>query len=458
MKSVNRSLLICFFVPLLAFAAPRRNPPGPITEIRDVSIIDVLGGTATPHQDILIRAGRIAAIRKAAAHSAETRFVIPGLWDMHVNLWPQNPQLALYVVNGVTGVRDMGTDLKRIRAWRAQIARGTMIGPQIYASGPVVSSLPDPPDSRPPVTLVQTADDARRTFNRYYDDRVDFIRVARLSRSAFESLGEASRHGGLPFSGTVSDSISAFSAAQERMSSIEQLSGIALSCSNNEPDLRNQLLAAEAENDSAAIQRVDAEILQSWDRAKAAQLWDLFRRYDVWQTPLLTSWQRNSGDEVSVATAEAARRYVPVSVRKKWKQPESGDSLATRQYEFALRIAGEMARAGVPMLAGSDTGNDWTVPGISLQEELTVLVKAGLTPAQAIRTATYEPARMMRKEATQGQVKKGYVADLVVLSANPLLDIANVRKIETVVIRGRQIGKRGINRILSEAAGAAPRT
>jgi imidazolonepropionase-like amidohydrolase len=369
-----------------------------------------MGGQITPHQDIVIRGDRIADVRPAATSGKEIRFVMPGLWDMHVHLWYAQPQFPLFLANGVTGVRDMGSDLQRVRRWQAEIAKGTLPGPRIYASGPVLSTVAAAPDALLPVQVVTTPDEARRAFNRYYDDRVDFIKIVDLSEPAFEALAEASRHGGLPFAGHVPDSVSAFTAAQDRMVSMEHLFGIGLACSSKESELRSRLLAAKATNDRDALAGIETEILSTYDRVAAAALFDLFRRYEIRQTPALTLWSRMKGSE-----------------------------LGPQQYEFALKLTAEMAKAGVPILAGTDTGDPGTVPGETLQDELGLLVKAGLSPAQALRSATVEPARLMHKEATLGQVRKGYAADLVVLSANPLDDIANARKIEMVLVRGKLV-------------------
>jgi hypothetical protein len=360
--------------------------------IPDVSVVDVVNGLIEPHQDIVIRGDRIAAVRPAATRVRETRFVIPGLWDMHVQLGDARPPFPFFLAHGVTGIRDMGTDLKRVRGWEPG-------GPRIYASGLALSAA--------------TPDAARRMFNLYYDARVDFIQIGDLPEPAFEALAEASRHGGLPFAGDLPDSISASSAARDRMVSMEHLIGIALACSSKETELRNKLVAARAANERDAVSKVESEIIDTYDAVAARDLWDLFRRYDVRQTPVLTGWSGRTGAE------------------------------------FASRLTGDMAKAGVPILAGAASG-------FALQDELELLVKAGLTPLEALRAATYEPARLMHRQSTFGQIRKGYAADLVVLGGNPLANIGNTRRIETVFLRGR-IVKPGpsVRGALSGAAAAS---
>jgi hypothetical protein len=126
---------------------------------------------------------------------------------MHVHLWNEDPQLGLYLENGVTTVRDMGSDLKKVRLLEARIARGEIAGPRIYASGATVSASPAAPDSRIPVNVIRTPNEARRISDAYYDERVDVIRTLDLDARSFEALAERSRHDGIPFAGTLPDSV-----------------------------------------------------------------------------------------------------------------------------------------------------------------------------------------------------------------------------------------------------------
>jgi hypothetical protein len=277
-----------------------------------------------------------------------------------------------------------------------------------------------------PVNVVRTPNEARRIFDAYYDDRVDVIRTLDLDARSFEALAERSRHDGIAFAGTLPDSVPAADAALDRMVSMEHLFGIGLACSSKETELRARLRAAT----SAEAQALDTEIMDTYDAAAANSLWDLFRRYGVRQTPMLTSWSRMACLNGPV---EGLSSLAP-STRAAWKpqQPESDRA----HYDFALKLTHDMARAGVPILAGSDTGEPWTVPGIELHRELELLTAAGLSPAEALRAATLEPAKLMRPD-DPGEIRKGSIADLVVLTANPLSDIRNTRAIEQVILRGK---------------------
>jgi imidazolonepropionase-like amidohydrolase len=157
------------------------------------------------------------------------------------------------------------------------------------------------------------------------------------------------------------------------------------------------------------------------------------------------------------ATPGPDLKYIEKSIRDKWPTPETptDKSQAAAQYDFVFRLTGDMAKAGVPILAGTDTGDPYTVPGFELHKELALLVKAGLTPAAALRAATTEPARLMHREHELGEVKPGYDADLVILNADPLTDIANTRRIESVVLRGRVFDRAELNGMLARTAAAS---
>ena len=114
-----------------------------------------------------------------------------------------------------------------------------------------------------------------------------------------------------------------------------------------------------------------------------------------------------------------------------------------------------MRRAGVQILAGTDTPNPFCYPGLSLHDELALLVEAGLTPLEALQAATLKPARYLGMEKTLGTIEAGKAADLVLLEANPLEDIRNTKKIAAVVVRGKLLDRRALDGMLAEVEAAA---
>jgi imidazolonepropionase-like amidohydrolase len=156
----------------------------------------------------------------------------------------------------------------------------------------------------------------------------------------------------------------------------------------------------------------------------------------------LSLWQRMAYIDVGARIADPRVREVPAAIRATWPKAEEEINHASQPetMKTAQRIVKQMRDCGVTILAGTDTGDPWTIPGVSLYEELRLLVEAGLTPMEALRSATALPAKYLRWDESVGLVRKGFVADFVLLSANPLVDIRNVSKVVGVSVRGQYFG------------------
>jgi imidazolonepropionase-like amidohydrolase len=363
--------------------------------IRNATIIDVVTGTGTPSRSILIHNAQIASIGAAIHVPQSTRtidgtgkFVIPGLWDMHVHLAARD-QLPAYVRYGVTGVRDMGSDYDRVNLWRGEIEKGSLIGPHIETCGPALDGVPSR-DPKLPVRIVRTPEEARTIFNQLDDESVDFIGILpQLPRDAYFALIERARKYYSAVAGDVPAAVSALEAVEARQKSIDHMAGILLACSSEEKRLRQAYVRALESGDREALGDVRTAALETYDQQKAATL---FGRLALFET-----------------------RLVPT---------------LAEPHEKLL----DMQRAGVIFLAGTDGGET----GESLHEELELMVASGFTPAQALRSATLEPARYLNAAAL-GTVEEGKTADLVILDADPLADIRNTRKIAGVVLGGKYL-------------------
>ncbi|MGD0303014.1 MAG: amidohydrolase family protein [Bryobacteraceae bacterium] len=363
--------------------------------IRNITLIDVATGTATPSRSILIHNAQIASIGPPLHVPLSTRiidasgkFVIPGLWDMHVHLTARE-QLPAYLRYGITGVRDMGSDYDRVNVWRGEIQKGSLIGPHIETCGPALDGVPSG-DPKRPVRVVRTPEEARTIFNQLDDESVDFIGILpQLPRDAYFALIERARKYYLAVAGDVPAPVSALEAVEARQKSIDHMSGILLACSSEEKRLRQAYVQALESGDREALADVRTAAIESFAQQKAATL---FGRMALFET-----------------------RLVPT---------------LAEPHEKLL----DMLRAGVVILAGTDGGK----PGESLHDELELLVAAGLTPAQALRSATLEPARYL-DALSLGTVEEGKTADLVILDTDPLADIRNTRKIAAVILGGKYL-------------------
>jgi cytosine/adenosine deaminase-related metal-dependent hydrolase len=210
----------------------------PTLVIRHVNVVDVVAGEVLPDQTVVVRGDRIAAIGASRDLAASTgprivdgrgRFLIPGLWDMHVHtVVPSGrPLLALYVANGVTGVRDMAGEWDTLRHWRAEIASGALVGPRIVASGPYLEGGEVPI----PHLLTRTPEEARLAVDSLARLGVDFIKVhGQLTRDTYFAAARAARERRIPFAGHVARGVTAAEASDSGQRSLEHLLAIPIPC------------------------------------------------------------------------------------------------------------------------------------------------------------------------------------------------------------------------------------
>lgn len=433
--------------------------------IHNINIVDVRSGDILAHRSILVRSGRIQSIAASirAPRSAEVvdgrgKYVIPGLWDMHVHLWYQENQFPMYLAWGVTGVRDMGSDLARVKHWRGEIKSGALIGPHIETCGPVVDGFPSE-DAKLPVVMVRSPAEARSTYDHLEQDlNVDFIKVdSRLPRDAYFALIERARKWGLPVAGPVPDTVTIEEAITARQNSIEHLSNVLLACSTEERKLLAPRANAIERKDSAAALTFEERTLATFDFKKADSLIERMARYASYQTPTLSKLRRETYADADELARDAHLKYIPSDVRKTWtdpreekkKQSEAALALYEQEYEKDGYLVDRMQRGGAPILAGTDTGQPYTFPGYDLHRELQLLVKAGLTPLQALRAATIVPAEYLDADESLGSVAQGRMADLVLLDADPLKDIHNTQKISAVVLGGKYLSRAKLDALLA---------
>jgi Amidohydrolase family len=394
--------------------------------VRDATVIDVVKGTRIHKCSVLIHGDKIAAVGPSLAAPKQTlvidgtgKYVIPGMWDMHVQLRGRE-QLPLYPAYGVTGVRDMGSELAHVKAWRAEIEKAVLPGPHIETCGPLIDGFPSD-DPRLPVMMVRSPAEARSMFDHLDDQQVDFIGVrVRLPREAYFALIERARKYYSHVAGPVPATVSVLEAIDARQKSIDQMSGISVACSTEERRLRAPRALAFDQGDGDAVHQAEVVAFDTFSAQKADSLFERMARYETRSVPMLASL-RVSPDFKGL-------------------------------YEKVVQMLLRMQNAGVVIMAGSGSGPAGTHPGEQLHEELELLVAAGLTPAQALRGVTLESAKYFRADDSLGTVQVGKVADLVLLDADPLTDIRNTRKIDAVVMGGKLLAKAKLNAMKNPAA------
>ncbi len=286
-----------------------------------------------------------------------------------------------------------------------------------------------------------------------------------LSRDAYFAIAEVCRREHVTFVGHVPDRVTAAEASDAGQKSIEHLTGVLRSCSNDEPLLIRKQFAAAPKKPTTGQSRERAlawqrDLLQSYSDKQAAALIAKFIRNQTWQVPTLILLRNDAYPTPETdASRDPRRKYIPLKVLANWEKGARDRDKGATPEEFALRtklmaaslrIVGKMNAAGVPIMAGTDTAAPFVFPGSSLHEELALLVQAGLTPMQALQAATKLPAEFLGKLQTQGTVEGGKFADLVLLDANPLDDIHNTQKIRAVILRGKFLERILVGRTIGQ--------
>jgi imidazolonepropionase-like amidohydrolase len=443
-----------FFPLLLLLAAIQSAPPPAALVFFRVTVIDASRSAPLHDQTVVIQGNRIAAVGPrtsvevppgARVVEGQGKFLVPGFWDMHVHTTVPGGRglLGLYVANGVTGVRDMAGEWDQITRWRAEIRAGTLAGPRIVASGPYLEGG----DVPIPHLLARTADEARAGVDSLIALGVDFVKVhTQLRPETYFAIARRARERGIPFTGHVPRTVGALAASDSGQRSIEHLLAIPAPCSPADSVALAPRFAVQA-----ALGRCSS--------ANLAELYARLVRNTTWITPTFTAqyeiaiWPGRDlpGDAFGHYLPDTLRRYVAAIFPMPAGIPAGADTVGRAMLALRMKQVASMRRAGVRVLAGTDAPLRNSPPGFGLHEELRLLVEGGLTPMEALRAATLEPAEYFGMADSLGTVTPGRIADLILLDADPLTDIRNTRRIRAVVANGRLIDSTARTRLLEGA-------
>ena len=420
-------------------------------------MIDVASGATHPDNTVLVAGNRITFVGPAANATVPAgarvidgrgKFLIPGLWDMHVHGFVyvfSDFAGPLMIANGITGARDMGYYVDTTLNWKSRIASGREIGPRL-----IVGARVDGPVNKAGfVSHVVTEQDGVRavdTLVRKKDgsSRADFIKpYSWVPRAAYFGLAAEARKLNVPFAGHVPYSVSVVEASNAGQRSIEHEDDLMRACSSRDSVLRARFADTTTlapGSQLAVIRSAARELRASYDPAKCRSVIQTLARNHTWVTPTLVVYQPYAHAFDSASSHPELAKYVPGLVQGGWRRRASGlspsDSMVVRSY-FSFDRTRDLRNAGVKLLAGTDMPQAFVYPGFSLHDELALLVRSGLTPLEALRTATYNPADYFGALDSLGTITQGKVADLVLLDADPLVDIRNTRRISAVIANGR---------------------
>lgn len=457
--------------------------------IRGATVVNVTDGSLLMDQSVLIEDNRIVAVGPAdevqvpgdvEVVEAEGKYLIPGLWDMHVHsvanvaldmsiesvaAWEWH--FPLFLAHGVTGVRNMNDGagdptLELANSVKRRLTEGELVGPPRFLnSGP---SLDGDPPLVGNAVVVRTAADAQAAVAQLASHGADLVKVyENLSREAYFAILDEARRQGIPVDGHAPFRITPEEVAEAGQRTVEHPDAIAAACATDADAERRRFAAVLAAYDSLPESEQFLAMFHhmrvrydNWDEATCTSALEAYRRNNVALTVDLLAYHHIVHAD-SILADTARMKLVPEAIRRNWVELNADQM--TQEFQSILRpmipLELEGARvankAGVKLLAATDVGVPFQVPGISLHVELERLVEAGLTPLEALQTATINPVRVLGMADSLGTVEPGKLADLVLLDANPLDNIRNTQQIRGVVADGQLYRRADLDKLLVEA-------
>jgi cytosine/adenosine deaminase-related metal-dependent hydrolase len=429
--------------------------------IENVTVIDAVNGARTG-QTVSVDDGRIVAVADAGTpvNADETldgagRYLIPGLWDFHVHLtYDQRFTESmgdLFLHHGITSIRDTGGPLELVAPAVERLRAEGATAPRVFFAGPLLDGRDVVYDGEnlPPLGIGNPdAETARANVARLAEAGVDFIKIYEMvSPEVFEVLVEEARARGLPMDGHVPLSMRARDVGPH-VQSLEHLRNIEMDCvadagarvAERRGLLENPDGMPGSQLRSSLHRAYRLPSVEAYDAGECAQVFEAMT--STIQVPTLRLNAMGLQPPFERSDWDALLPKLPGDARAEWQaateasRQESGPMRDTTYGTFSVHLVGLMHDAGVPVAAGTDTPIGFAAPGYSLHSELEMLVRAGLTTQEALYAATVRPAEFFGLQTLMGTVEEGRLADLVLLSANPLDDITNTRAVEAVVTKG----------------------
>lgn len=421
-------ILLCF---ITACSASKNAPTNtPMLIIKQVELVDVLSGVVIPKQDVVVNNGVIVFVgaeykgpvsAKTQKVDGKGKYLIPGLWDMHIHLcWQAGNDRLIFPIllkHGITGIRDMGGDLAIMRSFKTSLEKGEYLGPEIIGSGPMIDGNPPVhPDFTLPVddeSNMEALLDSLKGHGADYFKTYSLIKENQLRQvAAFSAANQ------IPFAGHLSEYIPPEINIELGQKSVEHL------------------------NVLDGIWETNKRRLDSIGRMMVKQR--------TFLCPTLITYALKTKLRDSSITKLDYESYIPASLKKEWQTTwakrlerhsrHSDWEKLEHVFSSQKSLVSHLHKMGVMILAGTDfAGMPYVYPGIGLVEELMLLSEAGLSNAEVLKTATINPAIYYERQVSSGSISVGKFADMVLLQKNPLDQLEHLKNIETVFLKGKQV-------------------
>ncbi len=430
----------------------------------DATVVDVQSGKLLKHQEVIIAGNKIIAVKPnsklklpkdARLINAKGKYIIPGLWDMHVHVLDEDGykwQFPLFIANGIIGFREMWGDRKVIDSIRNEMQKDTIPFFHYSASGHILDGKKVYWESSLSAGDTTTA---LRLVDSLIDAKVDFIKIySFLEPEVFEAIAKRCRERNFPFVGHVPHRIWLTRASESGMASMEHLYGFLIeACSF--PDSAMKMKKINTDNFEAGMEpklRIEKArssekfMLDNFSESRMRTIAKVLKRNSTYIVPTVVTLRGGYFSNDTSFTNDIRLKYLSPGARDMWKEETENDikknSLEDwqnkrKRYNVEKKIIKILWQEKVPILAGTDSYNPYAFPGFSLHDEMALFVEFGMTTIDALRSATITPVKYLKMTDSLGTIETGKRADMILLNGNPLTNIANTKNIFAVMVNGK---------------------
>jgi imidazolonepropionase-like amidohydrolase len=469
-----KRIILFSFALIIAFSGFAQTKNKYTLVITNASIVDLANSAIIRNQLIAIEGNTIKAVdntKMAAKYKADRyidahgKYVMPGLWDMHIHLrggaatiQANKNFLPLFLAYGITTVRECGGDMTpSVMEWKKETAAGTLPGPRIFTSGP---KLDGPKPTWAGSIEVETPAQISKALDSLQKIKVDFVKIyeSKISRDAYLEAVSQAHARGLKTTGHMPYTVEMKEAVDRGMNGSEHLYYVFKGCSSKEDSITAVIREREHTAHPIGLFGALPGLLATYDEAKAAQFFKYLAQKNFTITPTLFVSKTLAEIKETDHTKDSLLAYIDPKIQDTYRgrvasaKRASDESTAfTKKYEAKVAsMVPQMYDAGINIIAGSDCGasNSYVYPGKSLHEEIKLLFESGLTSTQALTTATINGPKFFGLSKFYGSLQPGKCSDLIILDGDPIKKIDAIDHIITVVANGKVYTKSDLNNLL----------